>query len=121
MNTNTSTETKTQVLTDQGWEGNFKEIKDNSDDRPVEVDIPVFLIFAEFLGYKSRFLSLAEKWCNGEFPEVYIQQIMRIEALAILRHMKEKYGCEDIRYWFFTYYRPLLKEHEEKLESFIEA
>lgn len=109
---NTESKTNTQ---ETSWEGNFKDIELNSDDSIIKVDTPVFIIFAEFLGYVSKFNKIANDWCDGKIPEEYIQKILNVEARCILHQMKKDYTIKTMRYWFNTYYPVVLKEIEEKL------
>jgi hypothetical protein len=109
-----NTETKTQTQTEK-WEGNFNDIKLNSDDKVVKMDTPVFIIFAEFLGYVSKFNKIANDWCDGKIPDEYIQKIMNAEARCILHQMMKDYTIPTMRYWFKTYYPVVLEEIEEKL------
>ena len=109
-----NTETKTQKPTEE-WTGNFDDIKLYSDETVVKMDTPVFIIFAEFLGYVSKFNKIANDWCDGMIPSEYIQKIVNAEARCILHQMKKDYTVQTMRYWFNTYYPVVLKEIEDKL------
>lgn len=98
------------------WNGNLDDFKDNVD---IEIEVPLFIIFAEYLGYCSRFIKMSEKWCDGEVPDLHIQKLMRLEALAIRRQMLKDYTREEVRTWFFQYYEPIFKELDEKLSKLI--
>lgn len=98
------------------WKGNLADFKENVD---VKVETPLFIIFAEYMGYCSRFIKLAEKWCDGEVPPIHIQKVMRLECLAIKRKMEQDYTREDVRTWFVQYYEPILKELDDKLTNLI--
>ena len=98
------------------WEGNFADfLKENSD--KVTVEAPVFIIFAEYLGYVSRFIKLAEDWCDGKIPEPYIQKIMMMESKTIFRQMQKDYTLEEIKGWYNTYLPVILNEFIEKLSK----
>jgi hypothetical protein len=107
-----NTETKTST---EKWNGNLEDIKLNSDEKIVKMDTPVFIIFAEFLGYVSNFTKIANEWCEGKFPDEHIQKILNAEARCILHQMKKDYTVPTMRYWFNTYYPVVLQEIEEKL------
>lgn len=116
--------TATATVVKEAWKGNFADYAENVDDPndyKVTVDVPIFILFGEFLGYCSRFAKMASDWCDGIVPELHIQKIMRLEAKAMLRQMKKDYDVKTIRYWFFTYYTPIFKEYEEKLLSVLES
>ena len=101
MNTQTKTVTKVDAKVDD-----VKEIK---------VESPLFIIFAEFLGYVSIFNKIAEEWCNGNVPQIHIQKVVIVEAKCILRQMKKDYSIEDIREFYNMYYPLILEEYDEKL------
>lgn len=86
----------------------------------LRIEAPIFVLFAEYLGYCSRFLEDCEKWCKGEIPSIYIQRIVKVEAKSILRQMKKDYSVEDIVKWYKTYEEPLLKDYKDGLESILD-
>lgn len=79
------------------------------------IKTPVFIIFAEYLGYVSRFNQIAIDWCEGKVPEEYVQQLLIMEAKSIFRQMKKDYTIEEIQYWYDTYQPVILCDYEEKL------
>lgn len=83
------------------------------------VEAPIFILFAEFLGYVSVFNDLAEKWCDGKIPEEYIQKLLMVEAKSIFRQMKKDYSEEDIREFYEMYYPLVFEEYEEKLKDLL--
>ena len=111
---NTETQKETQ------WKGNVVDFAENCDNKTV-VEAPVFIIFAEYLGYVSRFNKMAVEWCEGKIPDTYIQKIMIMEAKSIFRQMKKDYTLPTIKYWYDTYYPVILYEFEEKLEKVVEV
>lgn len=83
------------------------------------IDAPVFILFAEFLGYVSVFNKIAEDWCDGKVPDMHVQKVLIVEAKCIFRQMKKDYTMEDIRE-FYTMYHPLiLQEYEDKLANLV--
>ena len=97
-------------------QGNLQEITQHQEK---VIETPVFIIFAEYLGYISRFNEIAIKWCDGEVPEDYIQKLMIMEAKTIFRQMKKDYGLDTIQFWYDTYRPVILGEYEEKLAKLI--
>ena len=96
----------------QGTETTLSEV---SQHREKTIKTPVFIIFAEYLGYVSRFNDIAVDWCEGKFPEEYIQNLLVMEAKSIFRQMKKDYDIEEIQYWYDTYRPVILKDYEDKL------
>ena len=105
MNTNQS-KTATKVMVE-------------TDEKTFVVEAPLFILFAEFLGYVSIFNDFAEKWCDGKVPEMHVQKVLLVEAKSILRQMKKDYSKEEIREFYQMYYPLILQEYEEKLASII--
>jgi hypothetical protein len=108
-----STETKTVV-----------EVTTKTNQQPNEeviiVEAPLFILFAEYLGYVSIFNKLAEDWCDGKVPEIHIQKIIILEAKCILRQMKKDYSLDEIREFYSMYYPLILQEYDEKLAKLLE-
>ena len=108
-----STETKTVV-----------EVATKTNQQPNEeviiVEAPLFILFAEYLGYVSIFNKMAEDWCDGKVPEIYIQKIIILEAKCILRQMRKDYSLDDIREFYSMYYPLIFQEYDEKLAKLLE-
>lgn len=115
---------QTTTVTTKEWNGNFKdyadfaEIMENHTEERVLA--PVFILFAEYLGYVSQFNKLAENWCDGKVPEVHVQKIMILEANCIFRQMKKDYAMEEIQYYYDSYYPLILKEYVDNLQKVTE-
>lgn len=110
------TETTTTETTPK-WEGNFKDMETFSENEGTVIPAPVFIIFAEYMGYVSYFNKHAEKWCSGSVPELHIQKVMVLEAKCIFRQMKKDYQMEEIRYYYNCYYPLILKELFDELDK----
>ena len=108
-----STETKTVV-----------EVATKTNKQPNEeviiVEAPLFILFAEYLGYVSIFNKMAEDWCDGKVPEIHIQKIIILEAKCILRQMKKDYSLDNIREFYSMYYPLIFLEYDEKLAKLLE-
>ena len=102
----------------QNEESNINEVTQHTDK---VIKTPVFILFAEYLGYVSRFNNIALEWCDGKIPEEYIQKLLIMEAKSIFRQMKKDYSIEDIQYWYDTYYPVILVDYDEKLTKAITA
>jgi hypothetical protein len=109
-----STETKTVTKV----ETEVKESQPNEE--AIIVEAPLFILFAEYLGYVSIFNKMAEDWCDGKVPEMHIQKIIILEAKCILRQMKKDYGLDSIREFYSMYYPLIFQEYDENLAKLIE-
>lgn len=109
-----STETKTVTKVET-------EVKENQlNEEAIIVEAPLFILFAEYLGYVSIFNKMAEDWCDGKVPETHIQKIIILEAKCILRQMKKDYGLDSIREFYSMYYPLIFQEYDENLAKLIE-
>ena len=121
-----NTETKPNATTNVGtqeWEGNLKDIENYGDMVREEetISAPIFIIFAEYMGYVSQFNKLAENWCDGKVPEVHVQKVMMLEAKCIFRQMLKDFDLETIRYYYDSYYPLILKEYADSLDSIVKG
>lgn len=114
-----SKETTTSTATEK-WDGNFRDFEmfgEKISHETKVVPTPLFIIFAEYLGYVSQFNKKAEEWCDGKVPEVHIQKLMKLEASCIFRQMKKDYDLDTIQYYYESYYPLIFKEYDDKLKE----
>ena len=67
-NKETITSTKTNNL-----EGKVASV--NLSDKII-VSTPIFIIFAEYMGYISELSKMVENWCDGKVPEIHMQKFI---------------------------------------------
>lgn len=82
-----------------------------------KVEAPIFIIFAEYLGYVSRFLDIAEKWCDGKIPNPYIQKVLMIEAKCIQHQAEIDFGQQQLIEFYERYYPIILQDYVEDLQK----
>jgi hypothetical protein len=114
----TNKETKVETPTEEKWGGNVKDLEEYGDKEKHLVSViptPLFIIFAEYLGYISQFNKKAEEWCDGKVPEVHVQKVMNLEAKCIYRQMIKDYDLDEIQYYYDSYYPLILQEYDENL------
>ena len=92
-------------------------VQEKNEPKELKMETPLFIIFAEYLGYVSRFIKIAEDWCNGKIPKPYVQKAMNVEALCMYRAIKDDMTDDEVRYWYDTYYPIILAEYDEKLSQ----
>lgn len=105
--------TKTETITKV-------EVMENADEKVIVVEAPLFIIFAEYLGYVSILNKVAEEWCDGKVPNIHIQKVIIVEAKSILRQMKKDYTNDEIREYYSMYYPLILQEYDENLAKMLE-
>ena len=86
---------------------------------PMEVRIPIFILFAEYLGYVSPLVEWADEWCKKEttkFPE-FKKKILTAEAKHIFDKMVKELELSEIRQWYDDLYELTVKECEDNLKA----
>lgn len=75
---------------------------------------PLFLLFAEFLGYTSPIVEWAEKICKGEKVDNFKRKIVNIDAIGVFNQIKkDNFTTEEIKGWFYELYDLLLKRYDK--------
>ncbi len=92
---------------------------EQKDESAITLEAPLFVMFAEYFGYLSRFNNIAKEWCDGKVPNIMMQKVIILEANCILREMKKEYSNKTIRKYYELYYPIILQEYNEKLHSLI--
>lgn len=87
------------------------------DDQPLLIQTPIFILFAEYLGYVSKLVEFAEDWCDirKPMPSKMIQTLLDREARTIYDEMLEEFTEEQIHEFYETLYPCSLDEIEEDL------
>lgn len=78
---------------------------------------PVFLIFAEYLGYTTPLIEFAEKMCKGELKSLHMLRCLEVDAESVFKKMCSDYSKEDLRYWWDTFYDVAVQEYDEEFEK----
>lgn len=83
------------------------------------IQTPVFMLFAEFIGYTSMLINIAEDWCNPSkaMPSKAIQRMLDREARTIYDEMLELYTEEEIHDLYNRFYPCGLDEIEDDLND----
>lgn len=97
---------KTSTQTGVETETNTKTSVSNLDEDNLYIQTPIFILFAEFLGYTSYFISIAEKWCNPKepMPSRPIQTLLERDARTIYDEMLDTYSEDEIHNLYINFY-----------------
>ena len=79
------------------------------------IEAPLFIVFAEFMGYISPLVSNAENWCEGKVPPQAIQKAIIIDSVAIWKQMQKDYRKEEIQLYYQTFYDLFFKKYDDNL------
>lgn len=83
------------------------------------IQTPIFLLFAEYLGFVSKLLSLAEDWCNPSkpMPKNCFQTLLDREAKSIYDEMLVIWSEDEINKLYRNFYTCGLDELELDLNE----
>lgn len=103
------TETTTEIKTESA-----PTVKDFS---YTTVKSPLFVLFAEYLGFVSNLaiLEWCEKWCEGKEPKETERKVIETEAVCLLHQVQTVYTDDEITNWYNEFYDVILKNYDEKL------
>ena len=78
---------------------------------------PLFVVFAEFLGYESPIIDWAEEICQGKQVSEFNRNIVNLDAVSIFNKMQKEYSIKEIKEWWDSFYPIILVEYDKKLEN----
>lgn len=113
-----NTATTTGVI-DTDYQDITEIIKQNRKNDVLFVPTPIFMLFAEFLGYTSMLINMAEDWCNPQkgLPSKSLQRLLEREAKTIYDEMLEEYSEKEIHELYNSFYTCGLDELEDDLNG----
>ena len=89
-------------------------------DETLNISAPIFILFAEHLGYVSSLKKLVDDWVKGTPPDVTYQKLLTVEALSIRQRMVKDYEIDFIKAKYHELYPLFFQELEEKMEDILE-
>ena len=79
------------------------------------ISSPLFLRFAEYLGYETPLIKWVDKICEGKDVPKCIESFIKIDAKSIFEKIKEEYTIDEIVYWWDSFYPVVIAEAEFNL------
>lgn len=119
-------ESVTTTATSTITEDNKKEDVNENANTPIgveevttlkEIHPAILIMYAEFLGYVSPILDMAEKICSGEILDDEINKFIKVEASFIFKKMQDEYTLKDLRGWYDDFYDVIFKEYENNIKN----
>lgn len=113
-------ETKATTVNTEEKEKNVEKalsIKDFAEDTKHVVKAPVFIMFAEYLGFVSKVIDWAEDWCNGNKPDDYKVKIIETDAICLFHQAKKKYTDDELADWYDEFYDVILSDYDKNLKN----
>lgn len=82
------------------------------------ISAPLFLMFAEYLGYVSRALTWVDNWCVAKKrPQPWQIKFIETEAYIVLEEAKKKYTEKKIRELYDSLYEVILFLYDNNLKD----
>ena len=120
--TNTGTATQTAVeekkestTPKENYEGDLKNLMAEG---KYNLSAPLFLMFAEYLGYVGKVLEWVDQWCVAKKkPEPYKIKFIEVEAVVAFNECKKKYTEKKMRELYDSLYEVSLFMYDDNLKS----
>jgi hypothetical protein len=95
--------TKTDVQTDENYD--------------YIIDAPLFIKFAEYLGFVSSLVSWCDELCEGRDIAEYKKKFIEVEAKTMFNEMLKSMTREEIKDYFETFYEVILYVWDDNLQE----
>ena len=113
-NVNKQEET-TGAKENEAYEGDLKNLIGEG---KYNISAPLFLMFAEYLGYVGKTLPWVDEWCvNKKKPEPYKVKFIEIEAVTVLKEAKKAFTEQKLRELYDGLYEVILFIYDENLKA----
>ena len=112
-----STQTKVEEPTqkENGYEGDLKQLIGEG---KYNISAPLFLMFAEYLGYVGKTLPWVDQWCVAKKkPEPYKVNFIEVEAVTVLKEAKNKFTEKKLRELYDSLYEVILFIYDDNLKE----
>lgn len=82
------------------------------------ISAPLFIMFAEYLGYVGKTLEWVDKWCTEKVePEEYKRKFIETEAKTVLNEAKKKFSIKQLREYYDEIYEVILYMYDDNLKE----
>lgn len=113
-------ETKVTTVNTEEKEKNVEKpssVKDFAERTKRTVKAPLFIMFAEYLGFVSNLIDWAEDWCKGNQPDEYKVKIIETDAICLFHQAKKKYTDDELADWYNEFYDVILSDYDKNLKN----
>lgn len=113
-------ETKVTTINTEEKEKNVEKpssVKDFAERTKRTVKAPLFIMFAEYLGFVSNVIDWAEDWCKGNQPDEYKVKIIETDAICLFHQAKKKYTDDELADWYNEFYDVILSDYDKNLKN----
>ena len=107
--------TTTTTVENSQYEGDLKSLMGEG---KYNISAPLFLMFAEYLGYVGKTLPWLDSLCVAKKKlEPYKMKFIEIEAVTVLKESKKKYTEKKMRELYDSLYEIILYVYDENLKD----
>lgn len=96
---------------------NITKAKEKTEESLITIKSPIFLLFAEYLGFVSGVVTWAEDCVNGKKLSEYQKKVIDTDALCLKKQMLNEFSKEDILSWYQSFYDVILGDYDKNLEK----
>lgn len=101
--------------TETGYEGDLKSLMEEG---KYNISAPLFLMFAEYLGYVGKTLPWVDNWCVAKKkPAEYQIKFIEIEAVTVLNEAKKKFTIKKLRELYDSLYEVILNIYDANIKE----
>ena len=112
------TQTAVKEPTEQKHDGYEGDLKSLIGEGKYNISAPLFIMFAEYLGYVGKTLPWVDEWCvNKKKPEDYKVRFIEVEAVTVLNEAKKKYTEQKLRELYDALYEVILFIYDDNLKE----
>ena len=120
--TNAATQTAVEEPTAQEVKNEEKsyegDLKDLIGEGKYNISAPLFLMFAEYLGYVGKTIPWIDQWCVAKKkPEEYKVRFIEVEAITVLKEAKKKFTEKKLRELYDSLYEVILFIYDDNLKE----
>ena len=107
--------TTTTTVENSQYEGDLKSLMGEG---KYNISAPLFLMFAEYLGYVGKTLPWLDSLCVAKKKlEPYKMKFIEIEAVTVLKEAKKKYTEKKMRELYDSLYEIILYVYDANLKD----
>ena len=88
-----------------------------NEDYDYKIEAPLFIKFAEYVGYVSDLIEWCDELCEGKDIEDYKKKFIEVEAKNVFDDMVKDMTLEKVKSYYEAFYSVILYLWDENLEK----
>ena len=94
-----------------------QDVNNVEDNYDYLVDPPLFIKFAEYLGFVSEMIKWCDELCDGKDIPEYKKKFIEVEAKAMFNEMLKTMTREEIKDYYESFYEVILYQWDDNLQE----